>query len=105
MAENAAPSAPVAGASKCATAFTPAQLENRGMVWVAGSFLLCPCHLPLTLALAATVLAGTAAGALLRTHAIAAGVVITLAWAAGTWRGILLFRAARRCAAGAIGQS
>jgi len=31
-----------------------------------GAFLFCPCHLPLTLALAGMLLAGTAAGALLR---------------------------------------
>lgn len=31
-----------------------------------GAFSFCPCHLPLTLALAGTLLAGTAAGALLR---------------------------------------
>src|SRR5215470_10450727 len=35
--------------------------NNRGLIWVMGSFLFCPCHLPLTLGLAATLLAGTAA--------------------------------------------
>ena len=62
-----------------------------------GAFLFCPCHLPLTMALAGMVLAGTAAGALLHAHSIAAGVLLTLAWAAGTWRGLSLVRAARRC--------
>src|SRR5687768_18169306 len=42
------------------------QAESRGMVWLVGGFLFCPCHLPLTLWLLGTLLAGTAAGALLR---------------------------------------
>ena len=24
--------------------------EGRGMAWVAGAFVICPCHLPITLA-------------------------------------------------------
>jgi hypothetical protein len=80
----------------CPVAPTPEQVENRGLVWVIGAFLICPCHLPLTLGLAATLLAGTAAGAVLRGHPFAAGTVITVAWVAGTWRGIHLLRAARR---------
>jgi prepilin-type processing-associated H-X9-DG protein len=50
---------------------------------VVGAFLICPCHLPLTIAFATTVLAGTTAGVLLRAHPLAAGVVITAAWADG----------------------
>ncbi|PYR26619.1 MAG: hypothetical protein DMF98_08435 [Acidobacteria bacterium] len=61
---------------------TPEQAENRGMAWVMGAFLICPCHLPLTLGLAATLLSGTAAG-------------VTAIWLAGTWRGIQYFRSAR----------
>jgi hypothetical protein len=68
------------------------------MVWLVASFLVCPCHLPLTLALAGLLLAGTAAGALLQSHPVAAGVVVTAVWAAGTWRGFYLLRAARRFA-------
>ena len=43
-----------------------------------------------------TVLAGTTGGLLLRAHPLAAGVLITASWAAGTWRGIHHLRAARR---------
>ena len=80
----------------CPVTLNPTHTENRGLAWVAGSFLICPCHLPLTLALAATVLAGTTAGVLLRAHPLAAGVLITAAWGAGTWRWIQHLRAARR---------
>lgn len=66
--------------------------ERRGWAWVVGSFLLCPCHLPLTLGLAATVLGGTVAGAMLRDHPILAGVLITVVWLIGTWRGVRLLR-------------
>ena len=82
----------------CAVPVTPEQAENRGMAWVIGAFLFCPCHLPLTLALAAALLSGTAAGILLRDHPYVAGSVITVAWLAGTWRGILYFRSARKYA-------
>ena len=82
----------------CAVLVTPEQAENRGMAWVIGAFLFCPCHLPLTLALAAALLSGTAAGVLLRNHPYVAGSVITAVWVAGTWRGIHYFRAARKYA-------
>jgi hypothetical protein len=63
---------------------------------LAWSFLFCPCHLPLPLAILATVLGGTAAGALLRDHVWLAGGVVTAAWVAGTARGFLLIRRAQR---------
>jgi mercuric ion transport protein len=71
-------------------------LEARGLLWVGASFLLCPCHLPLTLFWAGVLLAGTTAGALLASHPVVAGVLVTALWAAGTWRGFHLLRAARR---------
>ena len=77
---------------------TPEQAENRGLLWVIGAFVICPCHLPLTLGLLATVLSGTAAGALLIDHPIAAGIVLTTTWLAATLRGVAHFRAAKRFA-------
>jgi len=66
--------------------------ESRGIAWVIGAFVICPCHLPLTMALATSLLAGTAAGAALRGHPLAAGTTITLAWLAATWHGVQLLR-------------
>jgi MerE protein len=83
----------------CSPALSPAQAENSGLAWVIGSFLICPCHLPLTLIVAGTVFGGTTAGVLLRAHPIASGILITAAWVAGTWRGVRLLRAARGYAA------
>lgn len=90
-ATNDASGAAVTGA-RCALRMTPEQAEHRGMAWLIGSFLICPCHLPLTLWVAGVVLGGTALGAALRSHPIIAGTVITLAWVAGTWRGLHLLR-------------
>jgi hypothetical protein len=91
--------APAASGAACAVTLTREQVENRGLAWVIGAFLFCPSHQPLTLGLAATLLAGTAAGAALRAHPFVAGTVVTLVWVAGTWRGFHHLRAARRYAA------
>lgn len=70
-------------------------LERRGRLWLFGSFVFCPCHLPLTLALLASVFGGTAVGVVVREHAWLAGTLITAAWVVGTWYGFRLLRRAR----------
>lgn len=72
-----------------------AAAERRGVAWIAGSFLLCPCHLPLTLAAVSALLGGTALGVALRENLILAGVVIAIGWLVGTGRGLYLLRRAR----------
>lgn len=74
----------------------PADLEQRGRVWLVLSFLACPCHLPLTLGILAVVLGGTALGTLVRDHAVVAGVLISAVWVLGTGRGLWLIRQAER---------
>jgi hypothetical protein len=54
--------------------------------------------LPLTLGLAAFLRSGTAAAAVLHDSRYLAGAVITVAWLAGTWRGIRHLQSARRYA-------
>ncbi|MFF4574381.1 hypothetical protein [Streptomyces sp. NPDC001410] len=71
--------------------------ERRGLATVIGAFAICPCHLPVTLALLSVALGGTAAGVFLRAHVWLAGTVITLVWAALTWRGMWLVRNGRSC--------
>jgi MerE protein len=71
-----------------------ARAEKHGMAWVAGAFVICPCHLPLTLWAAASLLAGTAGGAVLSSHPFVAGTAITLVWSAATWHGFRLMRSA-----------
>jgi hypothetical protein len=76
----------------CPVKPTPAPSETKGMAWVIGAFLICPCHLPITLGLLGAVLGGTAAGAALRGHLAIAGTIVSLAWLAGTWHGFRLLR-------------
>jgi uncharacterized membrane protein len=89
------PSAP----TTCALPNTTARLEQRGMLWVVGSFLICPCHLPVTMGVLGTLLAGTALGSALSRFPLVAAAVITLTWAVGTVRGFALMRRAARLAA------
>ena len=83
----------------CGAAVTSKNVDRRGVLWIMGAFLICPCHLPLTLWLAGALLGGTALGAALRGHALVAGTVITLSWLAATGYGFHLLRAARTIAA------
>jgi len=71
-------------------------LERRGRAWLVWSFLLCPCHLPLSLGVLTAVLGGSSLGVLLRDHAVAAGVLISAAWILGTGYGLRLIRQAER---------
>lgn len=84
------------GAAATSATTSGADVERRGRRWLLWSFLACPCHLPLTLALLGTVLGGTALGAALHEHRLVAGLVIAATWAAGTARGLLLVRRAER---------
>ena len=77
-------------------AVEPSAVERQGRRWIFGSFLLCPCHLPLTLAVVASLAGGTVIGGLLREHAVVAGVVISLGWVLGTANGFRLVRHAQR---------
>lgn len=92
MAKSDSHEAERAMGAACPITLTPKGAENRGLAWVAVAFLICPCHLPLTMTLAATVLAGTTAGVLLRSHSLVAGTMITLVWLAATSHGIRLIR-------------
>ena len=74
----------------------PVVLERRGRAWLLWSFLLCPCHLPLTLGVLATVFAGTSLGVVVRDHAWIAGSLITAMWVLGTGYGLRLIRRAER---------
>ena len=60
---------------QAACALTPEQAGRRGVAWVIGAFVLCPCHLPITLWVAAALLSGTAAGAAILGHPYLAGLV------------------------------
>jgi hypothetical protein len=73
-----------------------ARTEHKGVAWIVGAFLICPCHLPLTLWLAAALLSGTRWGPLLLGHKHAVGTAITLVWLVATAYGIHQILAAGR---------
>lgn len=62
-------------------------LERRGRKWLVLSFLFCPCHLPVTLALLAMIGGGTALGSAVSGNIVLAAVILTAIWAYGTARG------------------
>ena len=64
--------------------------ERRGRRWIFGAFVLCPCHVPLTLAALTSLLGGTAGGAALHAHRALAIGVVALAWALATAHGFRL---------------
>jgi Fe2+ transport system protein B len=76
-------------------ALTPQQADRRGIAWIVGAFVICPCHLPIMLWVAAALLSGTAVGAMLLGHPYLSGAVLLIAWVAGTLHGFNLLRRAR----------
>ncbi|MFB9992658.1 hypothetical protein ACFFLM_11835 [Deinococcus oregonensis] len=77
---------------------TSEALTRHGRRWVILSFIICPCHLPITLGILTTVLAGTAAGLWLHQHLLLSSLIVAVTWAFGTTRGLLLIRQADRFA-------
>src|SRR5205085_12252854 len=74
---------------------TPEQADRRGVLWIVGAFVLCPCHLPITLWVLGALLSGTALGAVFSGHVFVAGAVISITWLVATLHGFNLMRRAR----------
>jgi|GEM_PF-1592266 len=68
--------------------------RRKGVWWVSVSFLLCPCHLPITLMVLSFLLGGSALGVVFRNNLIIAGILTTSIWAVGTWYGFRKMRTA-----------
>lgn len=60
------------------------------------SFLLCPCHVPMALALAGAILGGSTLGAAVTGNALPVGIVMSALYALMLWRGFRLIRRAKR---------
>ncbi len=76
---------------------TPDRLERTGRRWLIWSFVLCPCHLPVTMAVLATAFGGTAFGAMLQANRLGVGLIVGALYVAGAGIG---FRYIRRATAG-----
>ncbi len=70
--------------------------EKRGRRLLITSFLFCPCHVPILLALVGALLGGTVVGAALTGNALRVGVVLTSIYAVLVWRGFRQIRRAKR---------
>jgi hypothetical protein len=71
--------------------------EKRGRRWLVWSFIFCPCHLPLSMAVLAAMFGGSAFGALIGRNTLGVGLVFGLIYAVGVGIG---FRHLRAAAAG-----
>lgn len=76
--------------------------ENRGRLWLVLSYLLCPCHLPVSLALLGAAFGGTALGSFLTTNSWRTGTILGVLYAAALWRGFTHLRRAKAVAGGAL---
>ena len=81
----------------------PEARERRGRQWLIWSFIFCPCHLPVSMAVLAAVFGGTAFGTLLGRNTVGVGIIFALIYAAGVAVGFHHLRAAaagKDCGAG-----
>ncbi len=78
---------------------TARKREKRGRWWLVGAYFLCPCHLPIALALGGIVFGGSALGAAITGNKIGTGVVLTILYALVLWRGFWHIRTAKRLVA------
>ena len=81
--------------NKAVCPLTPEQADRRGVLWIAGAFILCPCHLPITLWVIGALVSGTALAAVFTGHVFVAGAVISIIWLVATLHGFNLMRRAR----------
>jgi len=72
------------------------KLENRGRLWIVVAYVLCPCHLPVTLSLLAMTLGGTTLGGVIATNAWPVGIALGTLSTLAVWRA---FRHLRRAQA------
>lgn len=70
--------------------------EKRGRKWLVISYVFCPCHIPITLALIGAAFGGTTLGAALTGNALRVGVGLTLVYALVLWRGFRQIRRAKK---------
>lgn len=68
--------------------------ENRGRLWLVLGFVLCPCHLPLTMAVLGTFVGGGVLGAAVR-DAWMLGTAMAVLYGLTVWRGFVHLRRAK----------
>ncbi len=71
--------------------------ERRGRRWLMWSFIFCPCHLPLSMAVLGVIFGGSAFGALISRNTLGVGIVFGVIYGIGLAIG---FRHLRRATKG-----
>lgn len=79
-------------------------VERQGRRWLIWSFILCPCHLPVTLGILGALVGGGAFGTLLSRDSIVVGVVLTTLYAIGLGIGLRHIRRANKLRSCSTGQ-
>lgn len=77
-------------------ALTDKSREKRGRKWLVVSFLFCPCHLPVIMAVLGVIFGGSAFGALVGRNTLAVGLVFGAIYAALLVIGFRHLRAATK---------
>ncbi len=72
------------------------RLERKGRRWLIWSFVFCPCHLPLSMAVLASVFGGTAMGTLISSNTLGTGIVFGSIYAVGVGIGFRYLRKATK---------
>jgi hypothetical protein len=79
-------------------------LERRGRRWLIWSFIFCPCHLPISMAVLAAIFGGSAFGTLIGRNTLGVGLILGAIYAVGVGIGFRHLRAAaagKDCSGGA----
>ena len=78
------------------TQTTADQSTRRGRLWLAFSFIACPCHLPITMAVLATLFGGSAFGSMVSRNTIGVGIAFGIVYLIGVGIGFKHLRAATK---------
>ena len=71
-------------------------LEKRGRRWLIWSFIFCPCHLPVSMAVLAVLFGGSTFGALISRNTLGVGIVLGVIYAIGVGIGFRHLRKATK---------
>ncbi len=96
-------STPAPTISPAETSAGGVRLERIGRRWLIWSFILCPCHLPWTLALLTAALGGSALGAVVNSHRNWVGGGVALLYFIGVAIGFRYLRQAKATGACRVG--
>lgn len=83
---------------------SPDAVEKQGRRWLLWSFILCPCHLPVTLGILGAIAGGGAFSSMVSRGSMTVGVVLTSLYAVGLTIGLRHVREANKLRSCADGQ-